>query len=67
MQWFKDLLAKIFRSAIETLVQGALDKAVAELNEDIDGADGSDEEKRILKSGIVLLRNRMQLKIRKRL
>ena len=67
MKWFKDLLTKIFRSAIETLVQESLDRAVAELNEDIDNSDSTDDEKRTLKSGIVLLRNKVQLKIRERL
>ncbi len=67
MKWFKDLLAKIFRSAIDTLIQESLDKAVAELNEDINNSDSTKDEKRTLKSGIVLLRNKVQLKIRERL
>ncbi len=67
MKWFKNLLTKIFRSAIDILIRETLDKAVAELNEDIDGSDSTDEEKRTLKSGIVLLRNKVQSKIRKRL
>ena len=66
MKWLKDLLAKIFRSAIDILIQESLDKAVAELNEDIDNSDSTQDEKRTLKSGIVLLRNKVQLKIRKR-
>lgn len=67
MKWFKALLEKIFRSAIDMLIQEALDKAVAELNEDIDRLDSKKSEKQTLKSGIVLLRNKMQLKIRERL
>lgn len=67
MKWFKSLLAKIFRSAIETLIRESLDKAVAELNEDVDNSDSPKEEKQTLKSGIVLLRNKVQLKIRERL
>jgi hypothetical protein len=67
MKWFKDLLAKIFRSAIDTLIQETLDKAVAELNEDIDNSDSKKSEKQTLKSGVVLLRNKVQLKIRERL
>lgn len=67
MKWFKNLIAKIFRSAIETLIQESLNKAVAELNEDIDNSDSTEEEKRTLKSGIVLLRNKVRLKIRERL
>lgn len=67
MKWLKDLFAKIFRSAIETLVQETLTKAVAELNEDIDNSDSTKEEKQTLKSGIILLRNKVQLKIRERL
>jgi len=65
MKWLKDLLAKIFQSAIDTLIQEALDKAVAELNEEIDNSTSTDDEKRTLKSGIVLLRNKVQLKIRR--
>ena len=64
MKWLKDLLAKIFQSAIDTLIQESLDKAVAELNEEIDNSTSTDDEKRTLKSGIVLLRNKVQLKIR---
>ncbi len=67
MKWLRGLLAKIFQSAIETLIQETLDKAVAELNEDINNSDSTKEEKRTLKSGIVLLRNKVQLKIRERL
>ena len=67
MKWLKDLLAKIFQSAIDTLIQESLDKAVAELNEEIDNSTSTDDEKRTLKSGIVLLRNKVQLKIRERL
>lgn len=65
MKWLKDLLAKIFQSAIDTLIQESLDKAVAELNEEIDNSTSTDDEKRTLKSGIVLLRNKVQLKIRR--
>ena len=67
MKWLRGLLAKNFQSAIKTLIQETLDKAVAELNEDINNSDSTKEEKRTLKSGIVLLRNKVQLKIRERL
>ena len=65
MKWLKDLLSKMFRSAIETLVREALDKAVEELNEEIDNSNSTEDEKRTLKSGIVMLRNKAQLKIRR--
>ncbi len=67
MKWFKNLLAKVFRSAIETLIQESLDRAVAELNEDIDNSDSKKSEKQTLKSGVILLRNKVQLKLQERL
>lgn len=67
MKWFKALLVKLFRSAIDTLIQEVLDMAVAELNEDIANSDSTEEEKLTLKYVVALLRNKVQLDFQKRL
>ncbi len=67
MKWFKVLLVKLFRSAIDTLIQEVLDMAVAELNEDIANSDSTEEEKRAFKYVVALLRNKVQLDFQKRL
>lgn len=67
MDWLRSILLKVFRSAIDQLVQEALDKAVKELNEEIDGAFEEERERATLKSGIAMLRSRVSLAVRERL
>lgn len=67
MNWFKNVLLKVFRSAINQLIQEALDKAVDELNEEIDSAFEDENKRATLKSGIVMLRSRVLLAVRERL
>lgn len=67
MKWLRETLLKILRSAIDQLVQDALEKAVSELNEEIDATFEDERERVTLKSGIVMLRSRVGVLIRERL
>jgi hypothetical protein len=58
---------KIARNAIDQLIQEAMDSAIKELNEEIDAAFEDERERAALKSGIVMLRQRVALAIRERL
>ncbi len=66
MNWFKVLLLKVFRSAIDQLIQEVLHKAIAELNEEIDEAFTDEKERTTLKSGILMLRTRVSSAIQER-
>lgn len=67
MKWIRDTLLKILYSTIDQIVQEALEKAVSELNEEIDKVFEDEQERATLKSGIAMLRTRAALKIRETL
>lgn len=67
MNWLKSVLMKIFRGAIEQLVQESLDKTVAELTEEINDSFEDEKERETLISGIVMLRNKVVDQIQERL
>jgi len=67
MNWVKKILIKLFRSAFESFIQEALDKATLELSDDLDRAFPKEEDRRIVKSGIELLKQRLSVTIRERL
>jgi len=67
MSWLKKVLLKVFRSALEQIVQEAMEKTIKELNTEIDEVFKDEQERRILKSGIVMLRSRLLVVIRERL
>jgi hypothetical protein len=67
MDWLRSTLLKIFRGAIDQLVQEALEKTVKELNEEIDATFQDERERSTLKSGIAMLRARVSTAIRERL
>lgn len=67
MNWLRSTLLKIARNAIDQLIQEAMDSAIKELNEEIDAAFEDERERAALKSGIVMLRQRVALAIRERL
>ena len=67
MNWLKSLLLKALRGVIEENVQGALGKAVTELNEEIDARFTDEKQREALKSGIAMLRSRTSQAIRERL
>ena len=67
MNWFSSTLLKLARSAIDQLVQEAMELAVRELNEEIDAQFEDERERSALKSGIAMLRTRVSLAIRERL
>jgi len=67
MSWLKSMLLKVFRGVLETIVQEALEKAVSEINEEIDLRVEDADQRSALKSWIVILRQRAVLMVRERL
>ena len=67
MKWLRSLVLKAFRSAIDVLVQEALETAVSELHEEIDAVFADEQERATLKSGIAMLRSRVSVALRERL
>jgi hypothetical protein len=67
MNWLREALFKILKSAIDTLVQEAMDKAIKELNEEIDASFEDEKERESLKFGIAMLRARVSIAIQERL
>lgn len=67
MKWLRDALLRVLRSSIDLIVQESLEKAVAELNEEIDVRFKDKQERENLKSGVVLLRQRVEVAVRERL
>jgi len=67
MSWLKSMLLKMFRGVLEAIIQEALEKAVSEINKEIDLRVEDADQRSTLKSWIVMLRQRVVLMIRERL
>ncbi len=68
MKWFKAVLMRILRGAIDQLVQEVLEKAASELSGEIDEAfKDTPEQRDAMKAGIVMLRAQTTAAINERL
>ena len=67
MSWLKAMLLKAFRGVLEQIVQEALEKAISEINKEIDLRVEDADQRSTLKSWITVLRQRVGLMLRERL
>ena len=67
MGWVREIFAKAFRGLIESLVSEAVDRALAEVHDEIEEHFPDEDQQAALKSGTFLLKQRLHVVIRERL
>jgi len=67
MNWIKKKLLRIARTALEEFLEDAMEKASADLIQNIDESDVELEQREALKAGVVMLRTRISQAVSERL